>query len=170
VSNKYTSDTPEDKIQRFWNKVNKDGSIPAHVPHLGKCWEWTAGCGTLGYGHHKYKTKTIRAHRFSWCLFYGEIPDGLNVLHKCDNRKCVNPDHLFLGTIKDNVDDMIAKGRKLVKEGEKSHLAILTSVQVIEIRRRFSETGVSQSALGRQYGVSNSTIHDIVRRKKWKHI
>jgi len=91
----------EIKIGSFWKKViKKDG-----------CWEWAACTNESGYGIFHTGKKTDRAHRVSWILTNGEIPSGLFVCHKCDNPPCTNPDHLFLGTNKDNVDDMIAKGR-----------------------------------------------------------
>jgi len=101
--------------ERFWSKVDKDTS--------SGCWLWTAGKTPLGYGIFQVKTekcmgwghwKSVRAHRFAWELTYGLIPEGMNVLHKCDNPPCVRPTHLFLGTQKDNVRDMIHKGRGAV--------------------------------------------------------
>jgi len=155
--------TPEQRINAFWNKVNKDGSIPVHMPHLGKCWEWTAslvqGYGSFGKGH---------AHRFSWELHNGAIPVGLWVLHKCDNRSCVNPDHLFLGTCQDNVDDLWAKDRGA--RGEKHYMTKLTENEVIEIRKRYAAGGVSYTDLCVEYHVSFSTIAFVIRRVSWKHI
>src|SRR5712672_3540290 len=103
--------TPEKYLSLFWNKVNKNGSIQPHCPELGQCWEWTAGCFTNKYGIKKWHGKKETAHRVSWIINYGEIPNGLWVLHKCDNRKCVRPDHLFLGTVQDNADDRERKHR-----------------------------------------------------------
>jgi hypothetical protein len=85
------------------------------------CWTWTGTCGPSGYGHMSYRsTFCKKVHRMAWILWMGEVPDGLYVLHHCDNRKCCNPEHLFLGTHKDNMQDMKEKGRAC--KGEKSHL------------------------------------------------
>lgn len=98
------------QFQNFWAKVNKDGPIPAHKPELGKCWLWTASKNPRGYGHF-WASKIQSAHRVSYIEEFGKIPDGISVLHKCDVRNCVNPQHLFIGTQLDNVQDMISKGR-----------------------------------------------------------
>lgn len=88
--------------ERFWSKVDRSG----------ECWEWTAGLNQAGYGQFSmWPDRPERAHRFSWVLHNGPIPDDLCVLHACDNRKCVNPAHLFLGTRGDNIRDCFAKGR-----------------------------------------------------------
>lgn len=160
--------TPEERITAFWNKVNKDGSIPAHMPHLGKCWEWIAGTSSAGYGKITYMNRDTSSHRISWEITYGDIPDGLWVLHKCDNPKCVRPDHLFLGTFRDNIDDMVAKGRTLKGEnnnapnGEKSPKAKLTDEQVDQIRERYAQGGISHPTLAKQYGVNASHITRII--------
>lgn len=99
--------------ERFWEKVRRVGP--------SSCWEWTAHCDRRGYGEigssgNRGKPH-LRAHRVSWEIHNGPIPDGLFVLHRCDNRKCVNPHHLFLGTAKDNTQDMLAKGRGVEPPG-----------------------------------------------------
>ena len=89
---------------RFWPKVHRRG--------LKDCWEWKASVNSVhGYGQIGYQGSMLRAHRVAWMLVRGPIPKGLCVLHKCDNRKCVNPYHLWLGTLKDNTQDMMRKGR-----------------------------------------------------------
>ncbi|HEY4658038.1 MAG TPA: HNH endonuclease [Gemmatimonadaceae bacterium] len=135
-----------------------------------ECWIWNgAPRNQSGYGGFLIDGKQWLAHRVAWRLYKGEIPAGKQVLHRCDNRRCVRPDHLFIGTNADNVRDRDAKDRGAKLAGEKNGEAKLTAQQVGEIRRRLAK-GASQSALGREYGVHNSTIHLIHRRKKWKHL
>jgi len=92
-------------MKRFWDKVNKTDN----------CWEWT-GAIRQGYGCLKIDGKTIDAHRYSYVIHFGPIPDGMCILHKCDNRKCVKPDHLFLGTYADNHKDMCNKKRDAYRQ------------------------------------------------------
>lgn len=116
------------------------------------------------------------AHRVSWRIHFGDIPDGLYVCHKCDNPPCVRPDHLFAGTNQENMLDMVAKGRawkgvpKGTNPGEKNPSRKLTSDQVTEMRSRFAAGGVRQAALGREYGVSAQQVGRILRREKWGHL
>jgi len=142
--------------EMFWEKVDKSVD----------CWEWTA-CEYQGYGQIRLRGKLWKAHRFSWFLRYGKIPKGLFVCHHCDNPACVNPEHLFLGTQKDNMQDAVKKGR--MQKGMDRWCSKLTEAQVLSIRREYAE-GKSQSELARKYGVDQTTIHYIVTRKTWKHI
>ena len=155
--------------ERFWSKVNRDG--PVH-PVLGtKCWEWTASTRN-GYGHLGIASgKTVYAHRFSLAATGADIPPGMDVCHRCDNRLCVNPEHLFVGTRGDNLRDMAAKGRAgpgpKPMLGESSPSAILSEndVQLIKYYRR----RVKGRDLARIFGVTPQTICDIHRRRTWRH-
>jgi hypothetical protein len=143
---------------RFWSKVDKTSS----------CWLWR-GCKTgAGYGQIRITTagqsKAIYAHRISWELTNGPIPEGLDVLHKCDNPPCVRPDHLFIGTQSDNENDSVSKGRWNHPKGEDHPKAILTLVQVAEIRRSI----LSQRKLAKQYSVSRGAIQAILNGRNWR--
>jgi HNH endonuclease len=126
------------------------------------CWLWTAFLTCKGYGQFKINGKLLQAHRASWILHYGEIPDSLQVLHSCDNRNCVNPNHLFLGTDADNKADAVAKGR--YASGERNSGAKLTEEQVAEIRM----STLSQRELAQLYDVNISTIQGIKVNRSWK--
>lgn len=105
---------PRPPAERLAEKTNQNG--PVVRPELGPCWQWTGGCFVSGYGQIKVAGKPWKAHRLAWTLTNGEVPDGLFVLHRCDNPKCVRLDHLFLGTNADNSADMVAKGRQATGE------------------------------------------------------
>lgn len=148
--------------ERFWKKVEM---IPFHT-----CWEWTACIRPDGYGSFRkpgWKGGTILAHRYSYALHFGSIQNDLCVCHKCDNRSCVRPDHLFLGTYMDNIHDMIKKGRDC--RGTMSHRAKISEKDVVEIRRRYT-LGENGPDLGKAFGVTKSQIYSIVKRVNWKHI
>src|SRR2546429_469655 len=115
------------QANRFWAQVEIRGPED--------CWSWVGGKFQSGYGYFRYSRKLLRAHRVAWLIAKGEIPDELNVLHSCDHPACVNPNHLFLGTDADNMNDKVAKGRaRGAKRGEMHHKARLTTGQVAEIR------------------------------------
>ena len=134
------------------------------------CWEWIGSRSSTGYGNIRCPTASrvmVRnAHRLSYEFFVGPIPPGLFVCHKCDNRGCVNPDHLFVGTCADNSADMVAKGRSV--HGERNRKARLTAKQIAEIRRLYAAGGITQEQIGEMYGVSGSHICGIVKGKFWK--
>ena len=108
----------------------------------------------------------MHAHRASWMFANGPIPEGMYVLHRCDNRRCVNPGHLFLGTDRDNMDDMIAKGRCRSPKGQRNGSAVLTESDVIEIRRQLADK-VPQREIGRRFGVAQTTIEEISTGRNW---
>jgi hypothetical protein len=142
----------------FWTRVRKGGG----------CWEWAGHVNSHGYGMFCVKGKSLTAHRLSYIYTYGAIPEGLSVLHHCDNPLCVRPDHLWLGTQLDNLADMKAKGRGRTPRGAESPRAKLTWDQVSEIRTRYRNGGVTQKQLGREYGVNPSVISLIIHDKQWK--
>lgn len=156
--------------QSFWIKVNKYGAIPEHCPELGSCWIWTGSTDGHGYGSIRRNGVLHKAHRVSYVFAHGSIDENLNVLHKCDNPSCVNPCHLFLGTQKENVQDMVKKGRNKYGDlrGENGSGAILNQKQVDEIRQLLAKGNVTQRFLAEEYGVSYSAISDLSRGRTWK--
>lgn len=161
---KYTS---EQLTKSFWDKVNKNGTIPEHCPELGNCWEWQAYIMPCGYGQFGWLNNKIwLTHRLSWVFANGEISNEICVLHKCDNRKCVNPNHLFLGTRLDNAKDMVSKDRQ--NKAPKLNLRKLTIQQANEIRELYAKGGIGTRALANQFGVSKPIICDIINGKRYK--
>ncbi len=152
--------------ERFWKFVSAE-------PNTG-CWLWTGTGQGNGYGLFWALPKRVAAHRASWELANGPIPDGLLVPHKCDVRLCVNPDHLFLGTQSENLFDMSAKGRHFLQRnperamyGELAPAAKLTWAIAREIRRRRSE-GVSTRQLAKEAGVSKVAVLYVLRNETWR--
>lgn len=141
---------------RFDEKFNKAG--PA------ECWLWTAGCFRRGYGAFGVGGKLVKAHRYSWEREHGPIPYGALVCHRCDTPACVNPAHLFLGTNLENVRDRDSKGRQARQAGERNAMSKLTAKEISEIR---AATSVSQTELGRIYGVAQSCISRIRSGARW---
>jgi hypothetical protein len=126
------------------------------------CWEWLGRSNDDGYGKISWSGKDLSAHRLSFEMTFGEIPNGMEVLHKCDNPPCVNPNHLFLGTQTDNIRDM--KQKKRGAEGERMGSAKLSSAQVEEIRQRYAKGGITTRALGKEYNVDGSWVWRVVKR------
>jgi hypothetical protein len=145
-------------------------SIPE--PNSG-CWIWLAATTNNGYGYLTQRVargvfKSIRSNRAAWIAYRGDIPDGLHVLHRCDNRLCVNPDHLFIGTHAENMADMAAKGRhrKANPVGENAHLSKLTDIQA----RYVLASNKKGSDLARELGVSRNCISALRTGYSWKHL
>jgi len=180
----------EKHIFTFWSRVEKLGTEAG-------CWIWTGSSRNFGYGEQRINNRSYAAHRLSWMMHYGPIPDVLCVLHRCDTTACMRPDHLLLGTQKDNVGDMMKKGRGSVGErhsavlrrvaqrgemhcfkrhpewiprGEGQGRSKLTESDVLSIRSRYAMGGISQAKLGKEYGVTQGCVGSIILRKHWIHI
>lgn len=143
---------------RLWSRVDKDG----------ECWNWTGYVTSDGYGRMGYDGRVEGCHRVAYQLVVGPIPEGMCVCHRCDNRRCVNPSHLFLGTNLDNMVDKTNKERQA--RGETHPRAILTEAKVIEMRRIYAAGGIIQAELAKHFGVSPGTVGCIVSRHTWKHL
>lgn len=148
------------KLERgFWERV---------VETESGCHEWVGDRHELmGYGRLRRDGRRLLAHRYAWELAHGPIPEGMCVLHSCDNPPCCYVPHLFLGTKADNNADKVAKGRNVAPRGEANGHALLTSEQVAEIRRRYAAGGISQKALGLEYGVTQSCIWGVVNERTY---
>lgn len=151
--------------ERLWSRVAP--------PDENGCRLWTGPVNSTGYGNIGAGGRcgpTLKAHRVAWELIFGPIPDGLNVLHKCDVPRCcaAAEGHLFLGTQTENLADMARKVRQA--RGERLHRSNLTNERVQEIRRRYADGETNQTQLGREFGVTQSTIWAIVTGRIWKHV
>lgn len=160
------------QVQDFWTRVQVDAP--------DKCWIWQGSIKSTGYGQLMVNYKNISVHRYAYELANGPIPSGMFVCHSCDNRRCVNPAHLWLGTAADNYNDMVAKGRKgetprerraelaRARFGERSYVAKLKRTDVIEIRRRVTN-GESQRAVASDFHIDQSTVSSIIRGLTWRN-
>lgn len=144
------------RLECFWDKV-----LPE--PNSG-CWLWTGATHHSGHGIFSVNHRTLGAHRWAWIHYRGPIPDGLYVCHKCDVPPCVNPDHLFLGTQLDNLQDMAAKGRGCL--GEKNGRSTLTRDQVIEIKLSSDNAPV----IAMRYGIHRNSVYRIKSGERWGHL
>jgi len=149
-------------VDRFWSKVD--------IKDSNECWNWIAGIGTNGYGQFSVKFKKIGAHQFSYLLHNNiyEIPDKLCVCHRCDNRICVNPKHLWLGTYKDNSEDCEQKNR--TTKGSKHGNSKLTEDDVVEIRKMYKNKQIGIKDIADIFGVSRTIIQRAATGDTWKHV
>lgn len=139
------------------------------VKKRGECWLFRKGENKDGYGHIKIEGETLRANRASWMLHKGSIPEGMQVLHKCiGTPQCVNPEHLYLGTVKENTADRMNQGRHKVPMGEDHSAAVLTEEKVLAIKALNGLKTTSEVA--EQFGVHKSTIYHIWSGNNWKHL
>lgn len=160
--------TSKTTTERFWQHVRISGT--------DACWGWTSAVSIHGYGRFKVNDKMIAVHRYSYWLAYGELPTNLDICHKCNNRRCVNPVHLYAGTAKENVADAIKAGTHhnfvktrtsgLAPKGESQPKALLIESQVLDIYRR-CHAGESHRAIAAEYGVGKTTITNIHSGRSW---
>lgn len=150
--------------QRFWEKVNKVDD--------NECWEWTAYTNACGYGAMELSRKSVLAHRVSWVIHRGPIPDKMCILHSCDNPACVNPSHLFMGTRSDNMLDMWEKGRQGDRNvsGSSNPSAKLREGDIVNIREMYRSGKHTIESIARLFPVSPSQIYNIVIYKQWRHV
>lgn len=177
------TDYSEADLRRFWKKVDKNGPVQPHVPHLGQCWNWIGTKRGKGYGSFR-QSVMLSAHRVSWILHHGFIETGKHVLHRCDNTECVNPSHLWLGTNSENAQDCSRKGRtnrasgnkngqrlhpERTARGERQGSSKLTDSRVVDIRSKY-DLGRTARELAYEFGVSKSSIERVLNRSSWRHV
>lgn len=156
-----------------WRKEKHDwGKFWPKVLRKPGCWTWLAGKNTAGYGSFWFHGRLVMAHRVSWMLEHGPIPDGLFVLHHCDNPPCVNPKHLFLGTARDNLIDAISKGRHHApqpRHGEQNSSAKLTQQYVSKMRHLRCQ-GKTYQQIADLFGICKRTALLACKGITWKHV
>jgi len=155
-------------VQKQHHGLSLQERFELYIKRTIDCWEWIGHRDPNGYGRLNVDGYPMLAHRLSYQLRWGGIPDGMAVLHKCDNPRCVNPEHLFLGTQSDNANDMYRKGRsrKRGMKGTDHHQAKLSEADVRAIRTSQEPDG----KVGAQYGISRTAVNDIRKRRSWAHI
>lgn len=151
--------------KRFWEKVNMHG--PVARAGMTRCWEWKRP-HSGPYGRFWIGSKTCQAHRASWLLIKGDIPDGLEVCHRCDNPPCVRPSHLFLGTTADNAADKVAKGRSTY--GVRNRTNVLTVDNVYTIRRLLESGSMTRARIAGLFGIGVQAVDKIKTGESWSHL
>ena len=152
-----------DHEKRFYSRIKK--------PEGSDCWVWQGKPNADGYGTFVINCKFMLAHRYSFILHNGDAALGdLCVCHTCDNPSCVNPEHLFAGSHKENMVDMISKGRGADTRGAKNGRAKLSEVEVRQIRELAAKGELTHRAIGAIFGVSHAVVGSIAKRKSWRHL
>jgi len=156
---KYRAMTHE---ERFWLHVSRRRD--------DQCWNWKHYTRPNGYAYFGVDGVQIAAHRFSWSLVNGLIPEKMQICHKCDNKKCCNPNHLFLGTCKENIQDAVIKGLRNTPIGERQGFSFLTGEVVEKIREMAKAGGRTQKEIANRFGIKPMHAQSIISRRIWKHI
>lgn len=157
-----TGPKPKPLADRFWAKVQR-------TPDPDGCWLWTACRNEHGYGQIRVGGavgRAVLAHRVAYVLTFGAFPEAQHVLHRCDTPACVNPAHLYLGDDAANHVDMVVRGRSTARE--RNPRARLTQAHVDAIRAAWAQGGITQTVLGRRFGVSGTCVCLIVNRRRWR--
>jgi len=151
----------QDPVVLFWK----------HVEKTTTCWNWTGATMWKGYGVFGIapERRHLRAHRYAWEIAHGTIPRGLFVLHRCDNRRCVRPEHLFLGTHDDNMRDKMQKGGRIDARGANNYNAKLTDAHVRRLRE-MSRRGVLHKNIATMFGVTRAAVSYAARGDTWSHV
>ena len=152
---------------RFWSKVDK-GSADG-------CWEWTGNKHKFGYGTISIDGRPRATHRVSWEIHNGNIPEGTGyhgtcICHKCDNPSCVRPEHLFLGSVQENNNDMVKKGRRSSQKGANNPRSKINSTQARVIRRHANRNLMTHKEIGSIFSISSSSVAGIKSLRRWAHV
>lgn len=158
------NNNPENKIDQLRDLLDK-----YTIKNENACWGWKGPLYPNGYAQAVFMQRALNASRASWFIHHGLIKNNEWVLHKCDNPPCTNPDHLFLGTCKDNVQDMIRKGRKVVRKGSKVHFARINEEKAKEIKQLLKDK-FTLKYISEKFGIHISAVSAIKNNRTWKHV
>ena len=151
--------------QNRWLSLRERFDIQHEEVSVSGCWIWTGTCSHSGYGQIKENYRTRLAHRVSWEIHNGAIPEGIVVCHRCDVPQCVNPAHLFLGTMKDNVADMLSKGRGSDRKGDKHPNSKISNSEILEIIR-LHKAGHMGKEIASRFGISRGYVSQLINGKR----
>jgi hypothetical protein len=161
----------------FITNQSQNDRFNKYVQKTDNCWEWTGGTFDGRYGQFRVGKRKVKAHRYAWAMAGRELPPEKILCHKCDNERCVNPDHLFVGTYKDNSEDREAKGRgsgnryaKRGMKGQANPASKITDAEAQSIYSEYAHGGVTKTELSIKYNISLSQVVNITLKRMWKHV